>query len=612
MEPTTLTTERLLLRPFAPEDADAAYAACQDPDIQRWTMVPSPYDPRTTRNSSSGTLSPTGGATDTTYNFAVLLRDGGPLVGALGARPLHSRRAARRAGLLDGEGAPRRAATPRRRCARWPAGRSPTWARTAWSGGPRSATTAPGPSPAGRASAWRVTRGRPCCNNGHPAGRLGRRPASRADRLGLPGTAPSRTGPAPDVSGRASRVSTHDRLCRRPLLELSADQARRIALRAQGLLGAPDRRGGVRGVLRRLGAVQLDTISVLARSHELVPYARLGALGRRAVDEAYWSGGRSFEYWSHAACILPVEEWPHFAFRRRAYRATAALEPRPARRGVRDGDRPAARRGPADGDGARRREERRGVVGLVGVQGRRRAGPDVRRGGVHRAARLEAGLRPGRAGDPGRRAPRRPGRQGVPAPAGGPGGAVAGRGHPDGHRRLPPDQGRAVRLRRGGLGAGPGVGAGLGEARLGPPRRPRLGAARTAPYDAAVAVRLTDLGAGAHGADLRLHPPPGGVRPPAQADPRLLRDAAAGGRQTAGPGRPGQGGDHAGRPPGVPGRREVRGARWPRPSWRRRPGSAARTYGWSVSTHRSCASRSWRRPPGPFGRRRTPGALPLT
>ncbi|MFE3517115.1 winged helix-turn-helix domain-containing protein [Streptomyces sp. NPDC059166] len=106
-----------------------------------------------------------------------------------------------------------------------------------------------------------------------------------------------------------------------PVLEISADQARRIALRAQGLLGAPDRKGGVRGVLRHLGAVQLDTISVLARSHELVPYARLGALGRRTVDEAYWSDGHSFEYWSHAACILPVEEWPHFAFRRRAYRS---------------------------------------------------------------------------------------------------------------------------------------------------------------------------------------------------------------------------------------------------------------------------------------------------
>ncbi|MGW5233078.1 winged helix-turn-helix domain-containing protein [Streptomyces nodosus] len=116
----------------------------------------------------------------------------------------------------------------------------------------------------------------------------------------------------------------------RPATELTADDARRIALRAQGLLGVPDRRAGVRGVLRHLGAVQLDTISVLARSHELIPYARLGAIGRKAVDAAYWTpkpdgtaGARphAFEYWSHAACLLPIEEWPHFAFRRRAYRA---------------------------------------------------------------------------------------------------------------------------------------------------------------------------------------------------------------------------------------------------------------------------------------------------
>ncbi|MEU3312043.1 crosslink repair DNA glycosylase YcaQ family protein [Streptomyces sp. NPDC006662] len=106
-----------------------------------------------------------------------------------------------------------------------------------------------------------------------------------------------------------------------PVILLSADEARRIALRAQGFLGAPDRKAGVRGVLRHLGAVQLDTISVLARSHELIPYARLGAVGREAVERAYWSGSHAFEYWSHAACILPIEEWPHFAFRRRARRA---------------------------------------------------------------------------------------------------------------------------------------------------------------------------------------------------------------------------------------------------------------------------------------------------
>ncbi|WP_104820862.1 winged helix-turn-helix domain-containing protein [Kitasatospora sp. MMS16-BH015] len=106
---------------------------------------------------------------------------------------------------------------------------------------------------------------------------------------------------------------------------LTADEARLIALRAQGLLGAPDRRAGVPGVVRALGAVQLDTISVLARSHELVPYARLGAVGRPAVEQALWGSGQTFEYWSHAACVLPIEEWPLFAFRRRAYRAKGGL-----------------------------------------------------------------------------------------------------------------------------------------------------------------------------------------------------------------------------------------------------------------------------------------------
>ncbi len=48
----------------------------------------------------------------------------------------------------------------------------------------------------------------------------------------------------------------------------------RVALGAQGLRGARSTSGGVAGMLRRLGAVQLDTISVLARSHELVAYAR--------------------------------------------------------------------------------------------------------------------------------------------------------------------------------------------------------------------------------------------------------------------------------------------------------------------------------------------------
>jgi uncharacterized protein len=106
-----------------------------------------------------------------------------------------------------------------------------------------------------------------------------------------------------------------------PSASLSVPEARRIALAAQGLLG-PRPTGGPAAMLRRLGGVQLDTISVLARSHELVAYARHGSITRERIEQAYWGPeSRTFEYWSHAACLLPLEEWPTYAGKRRAARA---------------------------------------------------------------------------------------------------------------------------------------------------------------------------------------------------------------------------------------------------------------------------------------------------
>src|SRR5262249_35451172 len=104
-----------------------------------------------------------------------------------------------------------------------------------------------------------------------------------------------------------------------PELKLTPDDVRLLTLQAQGLIGTQARAGGVARMLRRLGAVQLDTISVLARSHELVAYARLGAISRSVIERSYWNPRRAtaFEYWSHAACVLPIEEWPYYAFRRR-------------------------------------------------------------------------------------------------------------------------------------------------------------------------------------------------------------------------------------------------------------------------------------------------------
>ncbi|MFF5588898.1 GNAT family N-acetyltransferase [Streptomyces hygroscopicus] len=83
MEPVTLTTERLVLRPFRPSDADAVFAACQDPDIQRWTTVPSPYE-RAHAEDFTARICPENWRADVTYDFAVVTKSDGVLVGAMG------------------------------------------------------------------------------------------------------------------------------------------------------------------------------------------------------------------------------------------------------------------------------------------------------------------------------------------------------------------------------------------------------------------------------------------------------------------------------------------------------------------------------------------------
>jgi uncharacterized protein len=94
---------------------------------------------------------------------------------------------------------------------------------------------------------------------------------------------------------------------------LSLDQARRVALAAQGL-AAPARTGPagpatLRGVLERLGAIQIDSINVVARSHELVLAARAGRHDRAAFDRVVYRRRAGFEYWGHAASFLPMASY---------------------------------------------------------------------------------------------------------------------------------------------------------------------------------------------------------------------------------------------------------------------------------------------------------------
>ncbi|MFC9855828.1 GNAT family N-acetyltransferase [Streptomyces prasinus] len=75
MDPVTLTTGRLLLRTVGPQDTDTVYAACQDPDIQRWTTVPSPYLPEHARGFVEQMI-PDGWASGSMFAFGAFLPSG--------------------------------------------------------------------------------------------------------------------------------------------------------------------------------------------------------------------------------------------------------------------------------------------------------------------------------------------------------------------------------------------------------------------------------------------------------------------------------------------------------------------------------------------------------
>jgi RimJ/RimL family protein N-acetyltransferase len=87
MEPVTLSTERLLLRPLEPRDVDPVHAACQDPAIRRWTTVPDPYE-REHAMDFVLNVTTAGWREDTMYSFGVFTGEGA-LAGAMGLQ-LHA------------------------------------------------------------------------------------------------------------------------------------------------------------------------------------------------------------------------------------------------------------------------------------------------------------------------------------------------------------------------------------------------------------------------------------------------------------------------------------------------------------------------------------------
>ena len=112
---------------------------------------------------------------------------------------------------------------------------------------------------------------------------------------------------------------------------LSLEDARRVAIHAAGLTRAF---AGVREALDHLAVVQLDAINAVARAHELTLATRTAGLTTGVVDDALWGESRApvaFEYWAHAASLIPLADWPLWEFRRRRTRtADLGWRPEPA------------------------------------------------------------------------------------------------------------------------------------------------------------------------------------------------------------------------------------------------------------------------------------------
>jgi len=100
---------------------------------------------------------------------------------------------------------------------------------------------------------------------------------------------------------------------------LSAREARRIALAAQGFAERRPETPGRRHLLKtidRLGVLQIDSVNVVSRTHYLPLFSRLGAYPRPLLEEIAWGKRPALvEYWAHEASLLPAAHHALFRWR---------------------------------------------------------------------------------------------------------------------------------------------------------------------------------------------------------------------------------------------------------------------------------------------------------
>ncbi len=97
------------------------------------------------------------------------------------------------------------------------------------------------------------------------------------------------------------------------MLEISPEKVRSLILEVQGLRTKEPCKS-VMEVANRIHNIQIDTISVVSRSHNLIAANRYSDYAEGEVWKLQ-KEGKLFEYWSHAMCLMSMKSFPYYAWK---------------------------------------------------------------------------------------------------------------------------------------------------------------------------------------------------------------------------------------------------------------------------------------------------------
>ena len=105
-------------------------------------------------------------------------------------------------------------------------------------------------------------------------------------------------------------------------IELSKSEAKHLALSSQLLLNThpAKTKQDLLKIIKQLGYIQIDTISIVERAHKHVLWTRFPDYKNKILDELIDKDRKVFEFWDHAASYLPMEHYRYSLPRKKAYK----------------------------------------------------------------------------------------------------------------------------------------------------------------------------------------------------------------------------------------------------------------------------------------------------